>query len=141
MLLGFLEAIWLDSYMSWADEHGLDYTTGHIPQHVRGLSDIPQAVPTSAKRLAKKYASILVKMNRASLTELWRRASRADGERADPVKLGFHLAMQSAGHGISWTDDHERFDVSLPTIDWRAYGPKGRVKVEGSMSERLGRKL
>lgn len=141
MLLGFLEAVWLDSYMSWAEESGHGHRTGHIPQHVRGLSDIPQAPPLAAKKLAKKYASILVKMNRASLTQIWERASHADGKGADPRQLGFNLAMQSRGHGISWTDDHAPFKLALPSAEWSAYGSKGRVRVDGYVSERRPSKL
>lgn len=136
MIQGFLEAVWLDSYMSWAEEHGHGHRTGHIPQHVKGLSDIPQAPPLAAKKFAKKFAAILVKINRATLTELYKRASRADGHEVDPVALGFYLAMQSAGHGVSWTDSHATFKVLLPSAEWHAYGPKGRVRVDAIVSER-----
>jgi hypothetical protein len=141
MLLGFLEGIWLDSYMSWADENHLDYTSGHIPQHVQDLDDIPQSPPESAKKLARKYASLLVKMNRASLTQLYDRASRAEGHKVNARELGFNLAMQSRGHGIGWTDDHESFSVILPSGEWSAYGKKGRVQVDGYVSERFPGKL
>jgi hypothetical protein len=141
MELGFLEGMWLDSYMSWAEENNLSYTSGHIPQHVRDLDDIPQAPPLSAKKLAKKYGSILVKMNKANLTQLYDRASRAEGSSVNPKELGYYLAMQSRGHGVSWTDNHAKFAVTLPSGEWYAYGKKGRVGLEGYVSERFARKL
>jgi hypothetical protein len=141
MNLGILEAVWMDSYMNWTEEHGYGYRTGHIPQHVRELSDIPQAVPQSAKKLAAKFASFLVKVNKATLTQIHERASRADGEDADARQLGFYLAMQAAGHGIGWTDNHAPFHVILPRVEWHAYGSKGKVQVEGWVSDRLARKM
>jgi hypothetical protein len=137
MNLGFLDAVWVDAYMDWTEENGLGWMTGHIPQHVRDLDDIPQRPPEGAKKLARKYASLLVKMNRASLTQIWERASKAEGGAVDPRELAFYLAMQSRGHGISWVDSHAVFKVVLPSAEWYAYGKKGHVQVEGNVSEQF----
>lgn len=29
-------------------------------------------------------------------------------------EFGHYLAMQALGHGVSWFDDHARFDLTVP---------------------------
>lgn len=135
MELGFLEAFWLNPYMDWAEEKGLDYRTGHIPQHVQGLNDIPQTPPASAKKLAKKFGALLVKLNKASLTQIYGRACQAEGStHVNAKELGYYLAMQAQGHGVSWADSHKAFPVKFPRAEVHAYGNKGRVQVNGYVS-------
>lgn len=34
-----------------------------------------------------------------------------------PAELGHYLAMQAMGHGVSWFDDHARFDIDVPHVE------------------------
>lgn len=122
MLRGIEDAVWLDSYSSALEERGI----------VGTLRRSAPDAPLSAKTLARRYALALTAANGSTLHDLWRKASRAEGKEVDAKELGYNLAMQSVGHGISWFDNHAHFDVKLPRAEWYASKVKpNRWIVEG----------
>ena len=74
-----------------------------------------------------------------SLTEVWRRASAADGREADPNELGYYLTMQALGHGVAWDDDHAPFAVRLPRVEAMVSPSRRRGRWIFDMSMSRGR--
>lgn len=110
MIRGIENALWLPS---WAD--AVETEGGRLPRHITRETADP--APPEVKTAARRVAADLVRTNRATLVDLHRRASEADGEDADPEELGYYLTMQALGHGVGWTDDHKPFDVVLPRLE------------------------
>ena len=121
MLRGIEDALWLPA---WAD--AMEEAGERSPRNItRETADpMPAAVSAAARLVAREMQSL----NDAGLTDLWRRASEADGREADPEQLGYYLTMQALGHGVSWEDDHRPFKVKLP-----------RMEAHASPSRRRGR--
>lgn len=127
MLEGIVDGIWLPNWANAIEEEG-----ERTPRNItRATADKP---PSSAYEKAEEFARELRERNRATLTELRERASVADGAPADPEELGYYLAMQAQGHGVSWFDDHEVFDITIPYAEWHAYRSGRRWYVDGSTS-------
>ncbi len=47
----------------------------------------------------------------------WREGELADCQRKYITDFGFFITMQSLGDGVSWFDDHNRFQLKLPLIE------------------------
>lgn len=59
--------------------------------------------------------------NRLPVAALAFRAAEADGqdfEDLDAREFGHYLAMQALGHGVSWFDDHARFALIVPSMEY-----------------------
>lgn len=52
-------------------------------------------------------------------------------EDIDPDEFGSDLAMQAMGHGVSWFDDHERFDLKVPHVECSEFSFSDDVYQEG----------
>lgn len=103
-------------------------------------------MPDAVEYEARRFAAELSRLNRGTIVDLWRRASEADGREVDPEALGYYLTMQALGHGVGWTDDHEPFDVLLPSIEANAYRADRGWEFDVSMtrgqrSREIGRRL
>lgn len=145
MLAGIEEGIWLDSWASAVEELGRE-----VPRHI--TLDTAPAVPASASKLARAVARAITRVNGGrSLASIAASAERADrrpigSSEASGLarRLGYDLAMQIRGHGISWLDDHAFFPLVLPSGEWyatreRVPGRGARWLVEGYVSDRLAR--
>ena len=129
MLRGIENALWLPA---WADEaEGAGY---RLPQTITRETADP--MPASVRTAARQVAREMERANGVKISELWRRASEADGRPADPENLGYYLTMQALGSGVSWDDDHERFDVILPRVEAVVYptNERGGWRFDMSMS-------
>lgn len=79
----------------------------------------PQRFLNDGWRLLGKYEQA----NGMHIACLFSAACMADGlmaaERCDHLhsEFGHYLAMMALGHGVSWFDDHERFDLKTPSIE------------------------
>lgn len=131
---GIAKALWILPWADYEEEHGRHYSG-------QRLDDVAPNPPPSAFALAKKFAATLEHLNKKSLQQIWKEASKADGREADPEDLGFYLTMPAMGHGVSWTDDHERFYVLLPYVDSHVFKSGRTWRVDGEVSERLARPL
>lgn len=121
---------------AYADAHD----RGELPEDSPGAGagedwmDIAPPTSDDARIFAAVLAGRIHEMNGKSLLFLIRDAAAADG--ADPnnqevyrsrsgrrgttyaEEFGHCLAMQSLGHGVSWFDDHERFPLRLPLVEF-----------------------
>lgn len=91
------------------------------------LMDVAPETPDYARLEAAKLLGKLESANGCSFAVIVWNAARADcgtaslgdcpehGYRCpiDESNFGHYIAMQALGHGVSWFDDHERFEVPL----------------------------
>lgn len=68
------------------------------------IMDIAPKTPASAKKWGREVADEIVRMNGKSLADLYELVIE-HGYPHDKASFGFHLGMQTAGHGVSWADD------------------------------------
>ena len=116
---GVATALFADLWMNAVEELAEDYSGLYrdlYPGPGGAWLDVLPDLPKSAIANAKEYLKKLQAVNHATLRQIvsW---AESDGD-IDVNDLGFYFAMQSLGHGISWFDDHAKFDVELP--DWEA---------------------
>ena len=124
MVEGFEEAVWLPQ---WAQ--AMEEARRSLPRNITRES--APGVPLSALELARRFALALICENDASLTELWQRASDAEGADVNPTELGWYLGMEAQGHGVAWTDNHAPFPIRVARAEWWAI-PRGQGwQVEG----------
>lgn len=84
----------------------------------------PARTPAKARYAALSLALAIEKANRASLDRIYRHAARMKGTHYRKPTLrdfGYGITMQALGHGVSWFDDHPRFPLTIPHVefDWR----------------------
>jgi hypothetical protein len=102
---------------SWADrqeERGKTYPG-------RDLMDVAPSTPLSAYVWAGKLIGRLEAANNANIWMIGSRAAKADRvawKRFDGVEFGHYMAMEALGHGVSWFDDHKRFKVKIPHMEY-----------------------
>lgn len=117
ILDGMARAFFVDDWARFQEEEG-----GGIPAGVELLSYAP---PTSesAQSHALEYADNLKAENGRSLIKLFSEACEADSEATftnnqHARKFGHYLAMSAMGHGVSWFDDHAKFDITIPYSEY-----------------------
>ena len=126
-LRGVEDALWLPAWAS-AKEERRERTPRNI---TRKTAD---RMPPTVRTMARKFASTLIRLNDASLEEIYERASQADGGPVDAEELGYYLTMQALGHGVGWEDDHEPFEVRLPRAEAYAHRSATRWILDGYVS-------
>lgn len=137
MLRGIEDALWLSAWSNAMEEAGRGR---ELPNNITRESADP--MPRSVARLARKFASLLVKLNRKSLTQIYEEASRRQGGEIDAEELGYYLTMQGLGHGVSWTDRHKPFSVTIPRGETYASPARGgRWSFDGWVSDRALTKI
>lgn len=113
---GAARAFWLCAYADWASEHK-DRTDISRPKPGEDWADYAPETPGVAYFYAGQLMVMLRDKNEVPIEILWRRACEADGYDSDPEDFGHCLAMQAMGHGVSWFDDHEPFEIEIPYLD------------------------
>ena len=108
---------------AWADrmeERGYNFSQ-------RELMDEAPPTPRYALLAATKFAGHLEHANHLNLPAIIYQAAKADGvpdvyERGvhDDLarEFGHYVAMQALGHGVSWFDDHAKFDLKIPHFEF-----------------------
>jgi len=82
----------------------------------------PANTPPNAYALAGELWAGLYHLNGAAGPyTLVNNAQAADGAEPDAEEFGHYLAMEAMGHGVSWFDDHARFDLKVPHMECSAY--------------------
>lgn len=119
MVWGLWEAAWLDGRDHWADEHCKQ--GAEVP---KGCPDPPDEVMLHAASLWGRVSQL----NKMSPVCLLAMAKAADGMHDEDIAdaeycfdFGWCLAMQSLGHGVSWFDDHEQFEMETPDVEFYVY--------------------
>ena len=110
---GMAEALWATMWADKMDELG-------VGGHMSGMeiTEIMPKVPPEAIALGQKIAQQIEQANSISLDNFIPPGfSSEDWYSSDAEKLGWYLAMQSMGHGVSWADDHEDHGLKLPHVE------------------------
>lgn len=128
---------------AWADneeENGRNYPG-------QDLMDVVPETPDKALRFAYKFLGRIEQANDSSIYALVEQAAVADGYQQDDIvqftrenrldtyknatlraieatggkfvsDFGHYLAMQGLGQGVSWFDDHGRFEIEVPLVEF-----------------------
>jgi hypothetical protein len=84
--------------------------------------DVCPELPPNAYALAGELWAGLYALNgKAGPYTLANNAEAADGAPVDAEDFGHYLAMEAMGHGVSWFDDHAKFDLKVPDIECSMY--------------------
>lgn len=78
---------------------------------------IPEVPPNAYALAGELWAGLHAANGKAGVYSLALHAEAADGEAPDPEEFGHYLAMQAMGTGVSWFDDHKRFNLKVPSIE------------------------
>lgn len=115
-------ALFVSAYADHCDEEGSD---PNLPRAMCGSDwmDVAPPTPQYALDAANQLLGRIEQLNGTNIWALLARAVKADGhvyqQNEEYVRLfGHYLAMQSLGHGVGWFDDHEKFELKLPHIEF-----------------------
>jgi len=119
IVYGMAKALFVSAYADALDQAEVSYQSGVQ------FETIAPPVPPQAYADASRLVGMLEQANAAGLYVLYHRACVADGDAEDGFGpmfkdrdraelFGHYLAMQSVGHGVSWFDDHAKFDLAFP---------------------------
>lgn len=121
-ITGIAHCLWSMAWADWADQTGAEHT-GQCE-----ITDIMPDIPQQAIIQAINIAGLICGANAGpgddyiyrGVSELVQKAADADkvdSEEIDHQEFGFDLCMQVLGSGVSWFDNHERFDLKLPYME------------------------
>ncbi len=115
ILTGIPRGVYADAWAMEEEEKGESFSG-------MDLYEIAPETPAYADKWARKTAREIIKLNPKfkNLTELYEFA-KSKGYGNDAEHFGYHLGMQSVGHGVSWSDDaraghHD--DIKLPSTEF-----------------------
>lgn len=118
---GMARALFVCAWVTAKEELGTNF-----PPRTEYM-DVAPATPLLAVFSAYRLAGAVEQANGMNLLALLHKAAKADGihgtstldsPSADYAEsFGHYLAMESMGHGVSWFDDHARFELTLPDIE------------------------
>lgn len=132
ILAGMARAIFVTSWANWVDESPSrrDLAPGPGGDWDDAAPATPRSAETAARKLWRMYEALNGPMfqllQQAAFADGARRAARGrpghiggsdliTAEYAD--SFGHYLAMMAMGHGVSWFDDHERFELQTPNFE------------------------
>jgi len=109
---------------AWADE--LEENGGSFAPGTEIL-DVAPFTPTDAIKEAYRLTGHIEALNSICILAIINKAAKADGfdigemSNKDKAKygeeFGHYLLMEAIGHGVSWFDDHENFDLKIPDYE------------------------
>lgn len=117
---GMARAFYVDAWAQREEEAGR--TKGWAGQN---LYDLAPKTSRAAMQTAAKAAAHVEAINGIGLDALYTRAVMMPGSHdrnADPFAFGSDLGMQMLGDGVSWFDDHPKFELYLPDVGFDLYG-------------------
>lgn len=97
ILEGIPRGVWADYWALQQEEKGKSFSG-------QDIYELAPKTPTWAKVWGKKIADEIVRLNGRSLEGLYDMVKEAGYPRGKET-FGYHLGMQAAGHGVSWSDD------------------------------------
>jgi len=111
---GAARALFVDAWVTHEEEKA-EASDGHVPWGPRAeLMDEAPETPMCAYAEAGRLLERLEIDNKTSIYHLVKRAEEAEGTGIDVNNFGHYVAMQALGHGVSWFDDHEKFEIVIP---------------------------
>lgn len=134
IIFGMAQALFVSAYVDALEQAEASYPAGVQ------LETITPPLPLQAYADAYRLTGMLEQANGASLYVLYHRACVADGDAEEGFGpmfkdsqraelFGYYMAMQSVGHGVSWFDDHAKFELVFP----RYFSPDATVDAAESM--------
>lgn len=129
---GMSEALFVSAYADMIDqyceENGCSYNDlpENVPYAGAGEDWMNNHPPISdeAKEESYKLARDYESQNKKSLDALLEDAVEAEGMSPDDIDsdyasyFGHYLGMMALGHGVSWFDDHKKFPLVKPNIEF-----------------------
>lgn len=114
ILEGMARGVYADAWATRQEERGR-YISGNV-------YDEAPATPSKAKTWAKRTAAEILKLNPQyeNLYTMYE-VAQEKGYSRDPEHFGYHLGMQSVGHGVGWSDDAPKGrhdDFKLPYTEF-----------------------
>jgi hypothetical protein len=139
---GFVNVLWLSSWADNEEENGRTYSGMKI-------EDVAPPCPASVRKIAKEYVRLLGKVNGVKwklpndiMRCLCYLGAIADNDVRQGAgdtysrRFGECLAYMALGHGISWFDDHQCFDLKVPSLELNVTDGRTFI-VSSSMTSRL----
>lgn len=114
------DIFWLHAWADHAEASGVSLSQCAIED----VADVPTLDQRQiVDKHVNKLWTRLEELNGCSVDVLYQRAVEADGgvETEDEERFGGDLAWMSMGAGVSWFDDHQRFDLKVPYMEWNMY--------------------
>jgi len=120
---GMSRALFLCAYADRQEELAEDDPTVHVASHGEDWNDIAPETPMDAIQEACILYGHIESQNNLNMACLLARACKVDGVEFPPShtyeeEFGHYLAMMCLGHGVSWFDDHARFDIEIPHFEY-----------------------
>lgn len=120
---------------AWADEmeeQGKSFSPGSE------IMQLAPHTPHQAVAEAYRFTGRIEGANDSSLIVLLYKAAKADGRVVDEMSesekieyaesFGHYLLMESLGHGVSWFDSHQEFDLKIPDFENPMIGHSATLK-------------
>lgn len=116
-------ALFVQAYASQQEElESEGYESANCAGSGEDWTDVAPATTPDALDAARELIHDLEQRNNASLDTLVSRAINVDGLEDIPdgyySDFGHYVAMQAVGHGVSWFDDHARFELVIPHTEF-----------------------
>ena len=85
----------------------------------------PEDIPVAAWVGAGELKGRLEQASGVDIAVLAARAAEADGlgyevNEIDAEEFGYYMAMEALGHGVSWEDEHAKFERPRIYMEWHA---------------------
>jgi hypothetical protein len=117
---GMARALFVQAYADAVEQGEIDVAAACMGQD---WMDIAPETPKYAYNQAWRLLGKIEELNKSSIHSLHYQAYKADGinyyhDEEYARLFGHYLAMQSLGHGVSWFDDHTKFDLKLPYFEF-----------------------
>lgn len=129
---GMARALWVTAYADFADEADDE---DQYPRARGGQDwmDVAPETPDAAYKAADDLVALFVAKNDVpDMLHLFKTAMAVGGPAADPGEFGHYMAMEALGHGVSWFDDHPKFEVKFPHFECHFDGDELYWSGEGS---------
>lgn len=81
------------------------------------LMDVAPDTPHAALCEAYRFVGALEHANGMNVHALVWRVLGEDPDDSDVATLGHYLAMEAQGHGVSWQDDHDPHELTVPSME------------------------
>jgi hypothetical protein len=117
---GIATILWATNLANHVDEHRCcDLSGCEITQVMPSIPDVVRAHASHvATRVEEASGSTIEVLYSAAVAADEAAGTEAPANRSGPARFGECLAYESAGHGVSWTDDHEEVPgLVVPYVD------------------------
>jgi len=121
-------AFWVSAYADWCEENAPERSA----RMGQDWMDVAPETPADALELARQFVSALVALNKMEFGAILDHCKAFH----EVEELGFCLAMEAMGTGVSWADDHPDHSLKVPDVECNTWDGE---HAEGYVSDRLFR--